>query len=261
MNDNDIDDGLDRKYLLALLVEYERDVSEIKATYTDYSNYTQAINNLIAEDFEGAYELTKGISNNNEEPARFKKEYMKLYENCSPFLGSWKTKEYLGDSFQLSFAYSSDEYDAKKYAELHTPYLRITVADMPMSNEDLTHNQTAYCYKNLKIKDGKISFDFRFGETDDSTYNKVICQMSNGKCNVTLDGKECELYKPVNRADDGKEEPYIGMSEYDAEYNCSWGEPSDKNITETEYGRSEQWVYPGYGYLYIEDGKVTAIQK
>lgn len=60
---------------------------------------------------------------------------------------------------------------------------------------------------------------------------------------------------------DGKKEPYIGMSAYDAEYNCTWGSPSDKNITENEYGTHEQWVYKGYGYLYIEDGKVTTIQR
>ena len=59
----------------------------------------------------------------------------------------------------------------------------------------------------------------------------------------------------------GKVEPYIGMSAHDAEYKCTWGKPSDKNITETKYGTREQWVYRGYGYLYIEDGKVTTIQK
>ena len=60
---------------------------------------------------------------------------------------------------------------------------------------------------------------------------------------------------------DRKMEPYIGMSAYDAEYNCTWGSPSDKNITENEYGTHEQWVYNGYGYLYIEDDKVTTIQR
>lgn len=60
---------------------------------------------------------------------------------------------------------------------------------------------------------------------------------------------------------DEVEEPYIGMSAYDAEYHCAWGRPTDKNITETEYGKSEQWVYSGYKYLYIENDKVTSIQK
>ncbi len=59
---------------------------------------------------------------------------------------------------------------------------------------------------------------------------------------------------------DEKKEPYIGMSAFDAEYNCTWGRPADKNITTTEYGTSEQWVYGGR-YIYIDDGVVTAIQE
>ena len=73
--------------------------------------------------------------------------------------------------------------------------------------------------------------------------------------------KEEEPKEVENKPDDGKDEPYIGMSKFDVEYNCSWGKPSDKNITETVYGVSEQWVYPGYGYIYIDDGYVTAIQR
>lgn len=58
-----------------------------------------------------------------------------------------------------------------------------------------------------------------------------------------------------------EKEPYIGMSAYDAEFNCTWGSPQDKNITETQYGKEEQWVYGGNHYLYIENNKVVAIQQ
>lgn len=40
----------------------------------------------------------------------------------------------------------------------------------------------------------------------------------------------------------------------------SWGKPKYRHTTTTRYGVSEQWVYSG-GFLYFENGKLTAIQK
>ena len=54
-------------------------------------------------------------------------------------------------------------------------------------------------------------------------------------------------------------EPSIGMTE-DEVLNSLWGEPDKKNIDEYEWGIEEQWVYDGKGYVYFEDGIVTAIQ-
>lgn len=42
--------------------------------------------------------------------------------------------------------------------------------------------------------------------------------------------------------------------------NGAWGYPDKKNIDEYEWGTHEQWVYDGKGYVYFEDGIVTAIQ-
>ncbi|MBM7554434.1 hypothetical protein [Thalassobacillus pellis] len=52
----------------------------------------------------------------------------------------------------------------------------------------------------------------------------------------------------------------IGMTKEEV-LSSSWGEPEDKNITQTKYGTREQWVYPGFQYLYFEDGILAAIQK
>lgn len=41
----------------------------------------------------------------------------------------------------------------------------------------------------------------------------------------------------------------------------TWGEPDDINKTTTKYGVSEQWVYGGGKYIYLDDGVVTAIQE
>ena len=54
-------------------------------------------------------------------------------------------------------------------------------------------------------------------------------------------------------------EPSIGMTKEEV-LNGLWGEPDKKNIDEYEWGIEEQWVYDGKGYVYFEDGIVTAIQ-
>jgi hypothetical protein len=40
----------------------------------------------------------------------------------------------------------------------------------------------------------------------------------------------------------------------------NWGPPEEINRTITAFGTSEQWVYIGYRYIYLENGVVTAIQ-
>jgi len=54
--------------------------------------------------------------------------------------------------------------------------------------------------------------------------------------------------------------PQIGMTEEEVINDTRWGKPDDINRTTTKYGVEEQWVYNTYGYVYFEDGKVTAIQ-
>lgn len=57
-----------------------------------------------------------------------------------------------------------------------------------------------------------------------------------------------------------EKEPAIGMTKAEV-LKSTWGEPEKKNITETLYGTSEQWVYSNNRYIYFTDGIVTAIQK
>ena len=40
----------------------------------------------------------------------------------------------------------------------------------------------------------------------------------------------------------------------------NWGKPEKVNKTTNQYGVHEQWVYPGYQYLYFDDGILTSIQ-
>lgn len=255
-----MDESLEKKYLLAFLVSDDKDISDIEEIYIDYQSYAYAISKLQNGEYDEAYDLCQNISNNNDEPRKFKDEYTNLYDNCISFLGSWRTEELFGESFTLSFKYSDDEYADENFAEEGSPYLDISIANRSLENESL-QGDSGKCYKNLSYKNKKLSFEYH-DDGSGKMYHKVKCSKKEDNIVVTIDGKECIPYEPkAPSEDDNKIEPYIGMSSYDAEYNCSWGEPSDKNITETEYGTHEQWVYPGYGYLYIENGKVTTIQK
>ena len=53
-------------------------------------------------------------------------------------------------------------------------------------------------------------------------------------------------------------EPTVGMSEHDANLSA-WGPPQQINRTVTTYGTNEQWVYGTGRYLYLVNGRVTAI--
>lgn len=66
-------------------------------------------------------------------------------------------------------------------------------------------------------------------------------------------------YKDISVAEK-KPEPSIGMTAIQV-LESSWGEPSEKNITKTVNGTSEQWVYSIGNYIYLENGIVTAIQE
>lgn len=56
-----------------------------------------------------------------------------------------------------------------------------------------------------------------------------------------------------------KEGVSIGMSQQDV-IDSSWGRPEHVNTTTTARGTRQQWVYGSRGYLYFDDGVLTAIQ-
>lgn len=53
--------------------------------------------------------------------------------------------------------------------------------------------------------------------------------------------------------------PRVGMTELEV-YQSTWGSPKKRNKTTTIAGEHEQWVYDE-GYIYLENGIVTAIQE
>lgn len=58
---------------------------------------------------------------------------------------------------------------------------------------------------------------------------------------------------------DLKWEPTIGMTKSEV-LDTTWGMPDDRNITSTEYGDVEQWIYDDLGWVYFTDGICDAIQ-
>lgn len=71
-----------------------------------------------------------------------------------------------------------------------------------------------------------------------------------------------KLHDEQNRNADAfraTQSPSIGMSANDLGAS-SWGSPASVNRTSTSYGTREQWVYGGNRYVYVENGRVVAIQ-
>jgi hypothetical protein len=55
-----------------------------------------------------------------------------------------------------------------------------------------------------------------------------------------------------------EEKIWVGASE--EIIRLAWGSPQDINRTTTASGTREQWVYGRSTYVYVENGRVTAIQ-
>ena len=67
-----------------------------------------------------------------------------------------------------------------------------------------------------------------------------------------LDASVEGVDKPIN--------PRVGMTAEEVE-NSTWGPPIKKNVRTYEWGTTEQWVYFGDRYIYLENGIVTSISE
>ena len=76
-----------------------------------------------------------------------------------------------------------------------------------------------------------------------------------------------DAYKPAIKVEVNPEEKTLKFTDNglgmtaDEVRNSSWGEPKKINKTTYEWGTSEQWVYSLDRYVYLENGRVTAIQE
>lgn len=120
-------------------------------------------------------------------------------------------------------------------------------------------------YKIAKIvpKDTKKWYIIEFENTKNSNKHIINTYLNENHQLSFLDNK-CskenfkKKYPKVRHWNAIKEHSVkIGMLKIEVE--LSWGKPNKKNISEGIWGIHEQWVYDNE-YIYIENGKVTAIQ-
>ncbi|WP_273401716.1 hypothetical protein [Traorella massiliensis] len=71
---------------------------------------------------------------------------------------------------------------------------------------------------------------------------------------------EVEILRIKKSQENIKPKPALNMTEEEV-LNSSWGEPDDINVDYYTWGTTEQWVYSSRGYIYFENGVVTAIQE
>lgn len=99
---------------------------------------------------------------------------------------------------------------------------------------------------------------FRDAQSADDYSNHQIASSEAFK--EKLDREAAEYVQSLRDEEElKKSNPAIGMTKSQVE-KCAWGKPDRKNISEYSWGIEEQWVYDGKGYVYFENGVVTAIQ-
>ncbi|MBM7605586.1 ribosomal protein S18 [Metabacillus crassostreae] len=115
--------------------------------------------------------------------------------------------------------------------------------------------------------------------TDVTNWNNYLLYMSkidsdyNGELSIEINqlveklhGSWNELSANIDRVNEindyyiANPEPIIGMTS-DEVRKSSWGDPKKINKTTSEYGISEQWIYYGDRYIYLEDSVVTTIKE
>lgn len=106
-------------------------------------------------------------------------------------------------------------------------------------------------------------------DNDGSDYERPIKLLVQTKAGqeglMNYDAKFFYQHDPVNRHWSKniieairERNPIIGMTEGQAQ--LAWGDPTTVNTTQGSTYEEEQWVYPGYNFLYFENGQLTNIQ-
>lgn len=140
------------------------------------------------------------------------------------------------------------------------------------SKSDITYSTFSMYYydsfDDLLLGESELSKEYEFSEVNSEIVSKVITDNSEfldfyikykNEFYYPKFDEEHEIKGQWSNKETNKKDPKIGMTKSEV-LNSSWGNPKSKNITETTYGTHEQWVY-SIGYIYFDDGVVTAIQK
>lgn len=101
--------------------------------------------------------------------------------------------------------------------------------------------------KNLQLREMWIGEFFKYKKTSEYTA-------------AELKERWVESWSKPSDSSSSKPTPRVGMTADEVKAS-SWGSPIKINKRTYSWGVKEQWVYLGERYIYLEDGKVTAISE
>lgn len=200
-----------------------------------------SISKLLSED-----EIFSKTSNLSNLPTDYDGEFSKEVKESREQLKQSLIKDIQNKDFVTNDYNYTKEYQPEYYLSLYVS------AMSNFEDEDYKH-----AYNNIE----KIPNDYngQFAEGISLARKKL-------KDRYKIDKEETEKSNEIladaqEQYDLQHTKPQIGMTQEEVINKTGWGKPDDINRTTTKYGVEEQWVYNIYGYVYFEDGKVTAIQE
>lgn len=171
----------------------------------------------------------------------------------------------INDGVSIS-ARASHDYDIPSIADVLCP---IGIEVVKKNNRPLSSITINYYEENSDgiITNSMVDWHTSNGETGMFTIaanqtfqpNTSISDLREYYSQTAKTDEKISENTTLPKAKAAKADPAVGMSEIDVRVS-TWGSPKKINKTTTAYGVREQWVYDR-GYIYIENGYVTAIQE
>lgn len=220
----------------------------------DYQNsnellsYVKALSEYESGDLKTAktsFEALSGYADSD--------QYLKNIAAFESIQGEWRTSQYMRNGKSTKIRPKKNEL----------PALIVIGREMSTISYNLEETQVNSVIQwviDYVNEDGMIVVNNQHGQ---ARYSLHINE--DGELVESSDDYEPDNYTLYQRIGDATdvpvqlEKPAVGMTESEI-LNSKWGSPKKKNKTTTAYGTREQWVYER-GYIYFENGIVTAIQE
>ena len=182
------------------------------------------------------------------EKIRKEKEFKNGYKEediASPWVGEWENIVFEKNRITKIISKDGKQYLAAYFEKEDVPF---AMAEYPENGNTITGF----------IKKDELGFDVD-GDLVLLSDDELQFPYYDGGCYVFVRVGSGLRSSFINNNEE-KKEPAIGMTAEEVR-NSTWGEPKDINKTTFAWGTSEQWVYPNYKYIYLDNGIVTAIQE
>lgn len=219
--------------------------------------YEEASNKLV---FEKDSDETSKILYNY--AAARENEQKNEFAMVQYYLNDIDTNNYTGPLAQEIRNYKTDfETNKPKYVANLIKQSKYSEATIQLVN-DIETNETAHVlYNYASAREQEINGNYNMAQSFldeiNNNYNGPLAEEIKNYKNQFLNN--LATLQKEEKARRKKEGVSIGMTQEEV-LESSWGKPEHINKTTTAYETWEQWVYPGYNYLYFDDGILTAIQ-